>query len=333
MLVDLPNWVGDQLIVMPTVIRLAAEATAPVLHARAATRRLWQQVLPGARVAAGERRADPVSAARRLRTSYGRFDLAVTLRHSSRAKILVRLVAQRAVGSAGRGAALLLDHRYRVDRSRHQLFDAAGLLRLWQLPPVDAAWRLRLPGEMVADGARRLAVAAPAADRRLVGLAPATGCGEAKRWSAERFGALAARLDDRGWRCVVLIGPGETLLAEELCRAAGRALPVLGADDDVAGLAGLIANLDLVVANDSGPMHLAAFLDVPVVAVFGPTDPGRTGPVGEGHRVVATALECAPCRRERCPLGHRRCLEGLEVEDVVAAVAEAVPPALTARPA
>jgi ADP-heptose:LPS heptosyltransferase len=68
-----------------------------------------------------------------------------------------------------------------------------------------------------------------------------------------------------------------------------------------------------------------------VVAVFGPTDAGRTGPVGCGHRIVSSPLACVPCRRETCPLGHRRCLDELPVDGVAAALAEVVPRAPAAR--
>ncbi len=324
--IDVPNWVGDQLIAMPTAARLiaAAAGSRTLLYVRPPTRRLWETAFPTARVAAGDRHVEPFASARRLRRVDGRFDVGITLRHSSRAKILLRLVARRAVGSAGRGGVALLNHRYRVDRTRHQLYDAAPLLASWGLPAIDPAWRMRLPPALCAEGERRLAGVMEPAGGRVIGVAPATGCGDAKRWPAEHFGALIARLDRGVGSWVVIVGPGEQALARELCRAAGRELPVLGADTDVAGLAGIIANLDLLVSNDSGPMHLAAFLDVPVVAVFGPTDARRTGPIGAGHRIVSTELSCAPCRREVCPLGHRRCLDELEVARVALAVLEVV---------
>lgn len=320
LLVDVPNWVGDQVMAMPTVERLLAglRADEAVLLAPPPTARLWAAVFPTIRVELRSRRGSPFADARRLCRS-GRFDVGVTLRHASRAKILVRLASRVAVGSEGRGGAFLLDVRWPVDRGRHQLFDAEGLLEQLALGTVDAGWRLRLPAAVLEGGRRRLASLAPRASR-LLGIAPASGCGDAKRWPARSFGELVARHPDPDVGWVVLVGPGEEEVAQRVCAAAGRRLPVVGADTDVADLTAVVAGLDGVVANDTGPMHLAAFQGVPVVAVFGPTDPRRTGPAGPRRAVVASPADCAPCRRPVCPLGHRRCLDELDVARVSAAL-------------
>jgi ADP-heptose:LPS heptosyltransferase len=96
----------------------------------------------------------------------------------------------------------------------------------------------------------------------------------------------------------------------------GKPHPVVGPDLDLAELAGALAHLDLLVTNDSGPMHLAAALGVPTVALFGPTDPRRTAPAGDGHEVLWRDLWCSPCFRRRCPLVHHGCLRGIPVDGV-----------------
>ena len=97
----------------------------------------------------------------------------------------------------------------------------------------------------------------------------------------------------------------------------GKIHPVVGPDLDLAGLAAVLDQLDLLVTNDSGPMHLAAGLGVACVALFGPTDPTRTRPVGPEHQVLYTDRWCSPCFRKRCPLIHHRCMRDLSVEQVV----------------
>jgi heptosyltransferase-2 len=84
----------------------------------------------------------------------------------------------------------------------------------------------------------------------------------------------------------------------------------------------VLAHLDLLVTNDSGPMHVAAAFGVPCVALFGPTDPRRTAPAGDGHRVLYTDRWCSPCFRRRCPLLHHRCLRDIGVEQVAAVALE-----------
>jgi ADP-heptose:LPS heptosyltransferase len=93
----------------------------------------------------------------------------------------------------------------------------------------------------------------------------------------------------QGFVPVVVIGPGEMSLAERVCEASGHQLPVIGDTEDVAGLSSLVVALPLVIGNDSGPVQLAASLGIPVVALFGPTDPTRTAPRGPNHRVVSSS--------------------------------------------
>ena len=75
--------------------------------------------------------------------------------------------------------------------------------------------------------------------------------------------------------------------------------------------------MDLVIANDTGPMHMAAACGVPVLALFGPTDPKRTGPYGARHRVLQSPLPCQPCRQRVCVRKEGDCLSALPVSEVV----------------
>jgi ADP-heptose:LPS heptosyltransferase len=124
----------------------------------------------------------------------------------------------------------------------------------------------------------------------------------------------------RGLEVVVLIGPGEEEVGRRVAEAAGRPLPIAGASSDVAGLAGMLARLSLLVCNDSGPMHLAAAVGVRAVAMFGPTDPRRTGPLGDRHVILTRGLDCAPCRARCCPVDNATCLRDLPVDRAERAV-------------
>jgi ADP-heptose:LPS heptosyltransferase len=292
MLVDLPNWVGDQMMTMPAIHRLMEgnSESRTVLHTRPNMVRFLSAVFPDAAVVASPRKVSPFSSARRLRQNGRRFEIGITLRNSARAKILIRLAADWCVGSRGEGARVLLSAPCAVDRSRHQVHDADAILAVLGLEAVDPSWSPFLSVDLMGEG--DMAMRGAGVDRRgAVGLAPTTARGDAKRWPSGYYGELARRLQARGYEPVVVIGPGEETVAEKVCEAAGRELPIVGRDADVAGLAAVVAVLRLVVANDSGPMQLAACLGTPVVAIFGPTDPARTGPLGAGHRVVSLPLE------------------------------------------
>jgi len=96
----------------------------------------------------------------------------------------------------------------------------------------------------------------------------------------------------------------------------------LAGKTDLIELAAVLSRAALVVSVDTGPMHLAAALGRPVVAVFGPTNPVRTGPYGPGHTLVTARLDCQPCYRRRCR--HLRCLQAVSVEQVTAAALAAL---------
>lgn len=146
-------------------------------------------------------------------------------------------------------------------------------------------------------------------------LAPSAG-GEAKKWPAERFGHLAARLPVPS---LVVAAKADASLAERVViHSAGRAVSLAGRTT-LRELIEVIRRARCLVSNDTGPMHIAAGLNVPVFALFGPTSPARTGPYGAGHTILRPDLSCSPCfRRRKCAAWQ--CMEAISVERVLAAV-------------
>jgi ADP-heptose:LPS heptosyltransferase len=311
MLVDLPNWVGDQMMAMPALNQLIEgnRGGETVLHTRPPMVRFLSAVFPRTRVIASPRKSSPLFAARKLREGGRRFEIGITLRNAARGKILIRLSARWCAGSRGEGALVLLSAPCGVDRSRHQVHDADSVLAVLGLEAADPWWRPDLPGDVRDEGGAALRSIGVDGERA-IGLAPSTARGDTKRWPAWRFGELAARLRARGREPVIVIGPGEEAVAEELCGAAQYELPVVGTDMDIAGLAATAAGFRVLVGNDSGPMQLAACLGTPVVAIFGPTDPGRTAPRGSGRRVVSL------------PPGCDDSMQSISVDEVEAAVVD-----------
>jgi len=157
------------------------------------------------------------------------------------------------------------------------------------------------------------------ADGPVVVIHPGTSAFAAfKRWPAERYAAVAGRLAaERGADVVVTCGPDDRDLAERVLagmRRPGTLVP------PVAGLAGLIEVLrraDLFLGSDTGPMHLASALGVPVVALFGPKDPVQTGPYCSRSIVVTADVDCRPCTRRRCR--NALCMQYIAVEHVLEA--------------
>ena len=165
---------------------------------------------------------------------------------------------------------------------------------------------------------------ARAAGRPWFGLNPGAEYGPAKRWLAERFAAAAQALREKTQcRWVIFGGAGDRALAETiargLARAAGEPPLNLAGQTSLRELAAALKICDLVLTNDTGPMHLAAAVGAPVVAIFGSTSPELTGPVFSVRaQVVRGHAPCAPCFRRECPI-DLRCLRGIETQQVVAA--------------
>lgn len=146
-------------------------------------------------------------------------------------------------------------------------------------------------------------------------MAPSAG-GEAKRWPEENFGRLAAELP---WPSLVISGKSDAGLAERVAAASGGRAFSLAGRTSLNEMIEVIRRAKVFISNDTGPMHIAAALGVPVFAVFGPTSPQRTGPHGPGHTVVTAGLACSPCfRRKKC--SHWVCMERITVRQVLSAV-------------
>lgn len=139
----------------------------------------------------------------------------------------------------------------------------------------------------------------PSDGRPTLGLVPGSAA-PSRRWPAERFAELAARRVRAGDRVLVFGGAGDA--AEAAVAAGTDGAFDLSGRTSLEALAGGLAACDAVVANDTGPMHVAAALGTPVVALFGAGDPHQTGPLAARSSVVARgSLPCVPCLRNRCP--------------------------------
>ena len=139
-----------------------------------------------------------------------------------------------------------------------------------------------------------------------------------KRWPAARFGALAARLfEEHGIASIVLWGPGEESLGKEVVAAAAGSA-TLSPPTSIVDLFGLARGSRLMVSGDTGPLHIAAAVGTPVVALFGPTDPARNGPWDPRDEVVSRMAHCI-CHYRRTCRRSAQCIEDISVEEVTAA--------------
>jgi heptosyltransferase I len=180
-----------------------------------------------------------------------------------------------------------------------------------------------------ADGARAEALLLPLPRPRVV-LHPAARW-RTKLWMPERWRELAGALSRMGWGVVLTGGAGDTRLAAQIVAGLEPSPLSLVGRVGLKGLTAVLREVDLVVTVDSGPMHIAAAVGTPVLALFGPTDPRRTGPLGPG-RVLRRDLPCSPCLARRCRIPEQyRCMRELELTEVLREVREVVEMAAGAR--
>jgi len=158
----------------------------------------------------------------------------------------------------------------------------------------------------------------------LVGLSPGAAFGGAKRWLPDRYAKLADRLIDALGADVLIFGsPAERPLAEAVAHAMGHTPVLVAGETTLREFMALLAKCHLVITNDSGPMHVAAALGVPLVAIFGSTNEHATGPVSPRARILKRRVECSPCGLRECPIDFR-CMNGISVDDVYLAALESV---------
>ncbi len=321
-LVIAPNWLGDAVMAIPFLRALKAAHPADSIGvlARRGPAAVFQAQGSADTILARSSLLADVAAIRR-----GRFDEAWLLPNSFRAGLLSFLggVPGRIGYATDRRGPLLTTALSPPARMGHQLRDYDALLQARGIEPDCDPPRLPISQTAAQSAAVALEAASLDPQARLALLAPGAAFSWTKRWPPDRFGRLGALLRDRHWACAIVVGPGEEGLAREVCAAAQVTLPILGLDLGPIELAALLSRARVVVANDSGPMHLAAAVGTPVVAFFGPTDPGRTAPAGAPSRILDRYVFCSPCFLKECPYGHE-CMKEITAEMALAAVLELV---------
>lgn len=171
---------------------------------------------------------------------------------------------------------------------------------------------------------------------KLLALCPGAEYGPAKQWPAEYFGAVAAEKIRQGWQVWLFGSEKDRAICDEVLEflpppQSSPLCPLPGylKGEEVANLAGrttleqaidLMSLATVVVGNDSGLMHVAAALDRNLVAIYGSSDPGFTPPLNQRAQILDLNLECSPCFKRECPLGHTDCLKQLKPEQVLQAM-------------
>jgi heptosyltransferase-2 len=255
------------------------------------------------------------------------FDSALLLQNAIDAALLAFLAGiPERMGYATDARRVLLTRPVAVTEEILSLHHAEYYLRLLSLlgapRPERPRLALRVTEEEVASMRSRLAALGVPEGRRVVGINAGATFGSAKRWFPDRFAKVADTLSEEWDMSVVLMGSvPEMPLSAEIEAAMGRKPVNLAGRTTVRELMALLASCSFLVTNDSGPMHIGAAFDVPIAAVFGPTDWRKTSPWSEKAKVVRVDVDCSPCHLRECDRGHE-CMLGVTAEMVVTAAKE-----------
>ena len=243
------------------------------------------------------------------------YDLIIDLQGLLKSGILAGLArGKKKIGmsSAREGAGLFLSERaVPVDYNQHAVDRYLQVARYLKCDC--SAWNGNIPVSAAdMERIRRLVHGLGSGQGPLVAVNPIARW-RTKLWDAERFAILADRLCNELSCCIVFTGGGRDRgIIQEICSMMANRSVNLAGRTTLKELACLYFLCRLVVTTDTGPMHIAAAMGCPVVALFGPTDPGRTGPYGPGHAVITADLECRPCFKRNCD--HVSCMKQITVD-------------------
>jgi heptosyltransferase II len=224
--------------------------------------------------------------------------------------------ARRRIGFSYRSIRPLLTDEVFDDNSKHRVETYMDLVRV--LGPVDTEYPMemfvseadaRFADELLSDSCYN-------DEGPLVALNPG-GSKAHNQWFPERYAAVGDKLQAAGARVVVLGGPGESGLGQEIAGAMKAAPIVAAGRTSVGQTAGIISRSRLMISGDTGPLHMAVSLRVPSIAIFGPTDPARTGIYKGKGEVLWGRPSCAPCARTP-DCGFKACMDAVTADMVFA---------------
>ena len=311
LLVVQPSWVGDAVMATPTLRALRTRfPDAEISYLMKRHLKPLYRGLPYADRLLTHRKTRVPKLAARLKK--GDFDAAVLLPGSFRTALLAKTAGiRRIVGYNRDGRGFLLTDKLLPQKQDGRFLPVPMVKTYLGIAHYLGAGRTTTDMDLVvtaddrAEGSRVLA-AARLEPGRFVVLNPGANFGSSKCWAPANFAAVADALADRGYGVAVSGSPKERPIADAIfANAKSRPADLIAAGVDLGSLKHVLAEAALLVTGDTGPRHMAAALDTPVVTRFGPTDPRWTTIDFPKERQVSVPVFCGPCQKKTCPLDHR----------------------------
>jgi heptosyltransferase II len=316
-LVVLPNWLGDAVMATPAIELLAQyydDVQFTFVGSYVSIEALKYHPLCKTVIIDETKKASSrLAATYKLAKQLGHFDLAITFRNQIHSSTLLRFT-DTVITLARRSwhSQLLLSHTPKLKTDQHLALQYAQLAMI----NVD-----NFDGK---TPALKLYIEPKSFNKPTLGINAGATYGSAKRWYPERFAEVAAHFSTN-YDIIIFGGPNEVEMAKEIEENLKK-LSVsnyinLAGKTSIEELCSNIAGCSLFITNDSGPMHVAAAYQVPTVAIFGPTKYKETSQwKNKKSMIVRHEMDCSPCMKRECPLGHHNCMKEITASEVIEAV-------------
>ena len=319
-LIRMPNWLGDAIMATPAIDIIIKERPGARLYMLASQSVCemfrdddrFEEILVDISKKHSVRLEGIREQAREINERYEGFDLCFILTNSTSTSFMCRLIdTKERIGAKVGLRNLFLTKAIAVEKDAHQAVKYAQIVNgYFKTEDSTGKTSIRIKESV-------------SFERPTVGISPGAAYGGAKRWESHKFAEVALRLS-ADYDIVILGAPNETPIAqkiEEVLIFNGvKNYRNLVGKTSMAELMAHIKALNLFICNDSGPMHIAGALDVPTVAIFGPTNYRQTYQWGNpAYRLVRHDIECAPCMKRECPLGHHECMKLVTAQEVLEA--------------
>lgn len=256
------------------------------------------------------------------------FDLALLLQNAFDAALitlLARIPIRVGYNTDARGA--LLTNKVILDETvfgKHQVYYYLEMLNALGMDIIDENPVIKVSNKAKKSAIEILDSLNIQNNDFLIGINPGAYFGSAKRWLPERYALLSDMVyKDLGGKILIFGSKGEKVISEMILSVANSDIIDLTGKTSLLETTALIEKCSLFITNDSGLMHLAAALKVPLISIFGSTDPITTSPLGTSSIIIRKEVPCSPCLKRECPTDHK-CMKLIEVDEVYQHVKKAL---------
>jgi len=309
-LIEVPTWLGDCVMTTPAIeniVNLHPDADITIFGSAVSTR-VFEHHPNVQRIVIDDSRKQRLRALHLYKQArqLGQFDCAISFRRTLASKLFVWFSK----------ATLKGNYRRYTKRAIHQVIRYNDF--------VNKVFKVNTSTSQLTIYKNPKPVNTYKSDKKLLGINPGASYGSAKRWYPEEFATVASELSGQ-YDIVIFGGPGEKDIAMDIENSLSEKEVTnyqnLAGQTSITELLEHISSLDLFVTGDSGPMHVAAAFQIPTVAIFGPTKDDETSQwMNDKSAIVKENLDCQPCMKRTCPLGHHDCMKLITAVEVLDAV-------------